>query len=223
MVDEVAHPEPPRHSGRAEPLTAATTAARRDRLPLASGGMRLDKPRLPPLPESDWDPEIADRIRAMGPNPPNIIKTLAHHPKLYKRWSVFGNYIFGNSSLPPRHRELAMLRIGWRCRSAYEFGQHTLIGLECGLNETEIAALTRPIPGSEWSEFERFLITAVDELKDDSFISEATWAELSKEYSTQQLMDLVFTVGQYALVSMALNTLGVQLDDGVPGFPRDAG
>ena len=185
--------------------------------------MRLDKPRLEPLPESEWDPEIADRIRAMGPIPPNIIKTLAHHPKLYKRWSVFGNHIFGNSTLPPRHREMAMLRIGWRCQSVYEFGQHTLIGLDCGLSEAEVAALTRPAPGPEWSEFERSLITAVDELKDDSFVSDATWLALSQEYSKQQMMDLVFTVGQYALVSMALNTLGVQLDDGVPGFPPTAG
>lgn len=182
--------------------------------------MRLDKPRVPPLEQKDWPPEIADR---MGANPPNIIRTLAQHPKLYQRWSVFANHIFAKSTLPPRHREMVMLRIGWRCRSAYEFGQHSLIGLDCGLQDTEISALTRPVPGLEWSEFERSLINAVDELKDDSFVSDATWAALSKEYSVQQRMDLVFTVGQYALVSMALNTLGVQLDDGVPGFPSDAG
>ena len=35
---------------------------------------------------------------------------------------------------------------------------------------------------------------------------------LSAYYNTQQLMDIVFAIGQYNLVSMALNTLGVQLD-----------
>ena len=49
--------------------------------------------------------------------------------------------------------------------------------------------------------------------------SDATWKSLSSQLSTEQLLDLVFAVGQYNLVSMALNTLGVQLDEGVPGFP----
>ena len=33
-------------------------------------------------------------------------------------------------------------------------------------------------------------------------------------------MDLIFTVGQYHLVSMALNTLGVQLEPGAARFPE---
>ena len=56
------------------------------------------------------------------------------------------------------------------------------------------------------------------ELHKDACISDPTWAALSQRYNTQQLMDVVFTVGQYNLVSMALNTFGVQLDKGVKGF-----
>jgi len=185
--------------------------------------MRLDKPRVPPLPESEWDEETAERLRGMGPNPPNIMRTMARAPKLYKRWAVFGNHIMTKSSLPPREREIAMLRIGWRCRSAYEFGQHTLIGLRCGLSQEEIARINKPADTAGWSDWDRTLITAVDELKDDAFISDATWAALSKNYRTEQIMDFIFTVGQYNLVSMALNSLGVQLDDGVPGFPEGSG
>jgi hypothetical protein len=43
---------------------------------------------------------------------------------------------------------------------------------------------------------------------------------LSKKYSTEQLMDAVFTVGQYNLVSWALNSFGVPLDDFLPGAGR---
>ena len=53
----------------------------------------------------------------------------------------------------------------------------------------------------------------------EGFLSEATWKELAARYDTMQLMDVVFTVGQYNLVSMAVNTLGVQQDEGFPGFP----
>jgi alkylhydroperoxidase family enzyme len=41
---------------------------------------------------------------------------------------------------------------------------------------------------------------------------------LKETYSDQQMMDLVFTVGQYNMVSMALNSFGVQLDDYIEGF-----
>jgi alkylhydroperoxidase family enzyme len=63
-------------------------------------------------------------------------------------------------------------------------------------------------------------LQAVDELHRDAFITDETWQALSARYDTQQLLDVVFTVGQYNLVSMALNTLGVQLDQGLTGFPK---
>ena len=62
------------------------------------------------------------------------------------------------------------------------------------------------------------LLRAADELHHYSCISDGTWAELAKRYDTLQLMDVVFAVGQYHLVSMALNSFGVQLDAGVKGF-----
>lgn len=61
---------------------------------------------------------------------------------------------------------------------------------------------------------------ATDELDADAFITDATWKGLAEFYSTEQLLDIVFTVGQYNLVSMALNTCGVQLDEGMTLDPQ---
>ncbi len=64
-------------------------------------------------------------------------------------------------------------------------------------------------------------VTRVRELvADEAGRDGGTWKALCERYDTHQLMDLVFTVGQYNLVSMALNTLGVQLDEGIEGFPQ---
>ena len=65
---------------------------------------------------------------------------------------------------------------------------------------------------------DKVLMQAVDELHEDSYISNETWMNLSDYFNTKQLMDIVFTVGQYNLVSMALNSFGVQLDKGLPGW-----
>ena len=62
------------------------------------------------------------------------------------------------------------------------------------------------------------LLKATDELHSDAHVSDETWSRLSEFFSTEQLMDIVFTVGQYNLVSMALNSFGVQLDEGLPGW-----
>ena len=72
----------------------------------------------------------------------------------------------------------------------------------------------------ECSPFDRALLRAADELHRDSEIGDATWDHLATRYDTKQLMDVVFTVGQYNLVSIALRTFRVPLDEGVEGFPR---
>ena len=100
--------------------------------------MRLETPRVAPLPVAEMDAEIRERL---GDGPVlNIFRTLANHPKLMKRWLVFGNHVLGRSTLPPRERELVILRIGWLCRSGYEWGQHVGIALGSGLSQAEIDA-----------------------------------------------------------------------------------
>ncbi len=180
--------------------------------------MRLETPRVAPIPLDELDPEIREKL---GDGPVlNIFLTLANHPKLMKRWLVFGNHVLGRSTLPPRERELVILRIGWLCRSGYEWGQHVRIALGSGLSQAEIDRIPLGADAAGWGELERALLRATDELHADAFISNASWSELSAKLDTQQLMDLIFTVGQYNMVSMALNSLGVQPEPGLPAFPK---
>ena len=180
--------------------------------------MRLDKPRVAPLADEQIDSETRQRL-GKGPIL-NIFRTLANHPALMKRWLVFGNHVLAKSTLPARERELLILRIGWLCRAGYEWGQHVAIGKASGLGDEEIARIPKGPTASGWSAADRALLRATDELHEDAFISDATWAELAGTWSTEQLMDLVFTVGQYNLVSMALNTFGVQPEPGLAPLPR---
>jgi alkylhydroperoxidase family enzyme len=180
---------------------------------------------VPPAPESEWSEEIRDLVKGSGGltgrgRPLNIFTTLARHPKLLRRWTVFGSHVLMKSTLPVRERELAILRIGWLCRSEYEWGQHVLIARRAGIPEADIERVAAGPDAAGWSAPDATLLRAVDELWEDAFIRDPTWQALAERWSTQQLIDLVFAVGQYTLVSMALNTLGVQLDEGLPRFPR---
>jgi alkylhydroperoxidase family enzyme len=145
---------------------------------------------------------------------------MANYSKLYNRWRVFGNHVLYKSSLPIREKEILILRTGWLCNSKYEWAQHSLIGKRFGLSEEEILRIKEGPDAEGWSTLDSTLIRAADELYIDSFISDSTWEELAKKYNTQQLMDVIFTVGQYYTTAIALNSLGIQLEKGMEDFPE---
>ena len=185
--------------------------------------MHLTKPRVPPLPESEWNDETRELLEGLRRDGHvyNIFATLARHPQLLKRWLVFGGHVLGKSTLPAREREIAILRMGWLCRAEYEWGHHVAIGKQAGLGDDDIKRITQGPDAAGLDPFEATLLRAVDELHANTFIGDSTWKALAERYNTQQLMDLLFAAGQYKLVSMALNSLGVQLEEGFEGFQNE--
>jgi alkylhydroperoxidase family enzyme len=175
--------------------------------------MRLSRPRLAPLPPAEWNDEQRELLtRGNPPRVLNVFATLVRHQDLYRRWMPFANHVLFKSTLSPREREMAILRVGWLCRSGYEFHQHTRIGKAAGISDAEIERLKSGPDAPGWNEAESALLRAVDELHTDQFIGDETWQRLGKHYDARQLIDLVFAVGQYTMVSMALNSLGVQIE-----------
>ena len=181
----------------------------------------MPEPRLRPV--TDPPPEVVELYDKAGLRSPdgstlNIFATLAHHPNLLRRWMVFAGHVLSKSTLSPRDRELAILRVGVLCHSHYEFGQHYVIGLRSDITADELELVQRgpdDAGWSHWSDKEAAVLRAADELHADSRISDATWSTLAAHYSEAQLLDLVFAIGQYHLVSFALNSCGVELDAGI--------
>jgi alkylhydroperoxidase family enzyme len=171
---------------------------------------------LNPLSPDQWDEETRTLL---GDRSLNIFSTLARHPKLMKRWLVFGNHVLAKNSLADRDRELLILRTGWNCQAPYEWGQHVAIGRGVGITDDEITRLTKAADEPGWTDIEAALLRAADQLHEQQMVDDVTYAALADHYDEQQLLDIVFTVGQYHLVSMALNTFRVQRDDGVTGVP----
>ena len=184
-----------------------------------------DTPRIPPLPPSQWPAElhgVRDIVPA-GTDTPlgdfNIFGAFAHHPALFQKWMPLGGYLLGGGTLPPRDRELLILRTAVRCGSSYEWGQHVDIALRIGLSREEVDRVVAG-PGAEgWSAHDATLLRAADELHDTSTISDGTWDTLSAAYDRRQLIEVAALVGQYHLVAFALNALRVPLDEGLEPLP----
>ena len=111
-------------------------------------------------------------------------------------------------------------RCNFRCRYCVPSSPFSVIEHKKIARYEEILRITKGANEPEWSTFDAALVRAVDELYYDAIISDATWNVLSEHYNEKQLMDVIFTVGEYNMVSWALNSLGVQLEKDVPGFPK---
>lgn len=176
--------------------------------------------RLPPLPADQWDDAVLDALAGMLPaerrNPrdaSNVLATLVNHPALTKAFLRFNVHLLFSSTLPPRQRELVILRVAHRRDCAYEWTHHVDLAKREGVTDAEIEATRQPDSADNaLDEFERALLTGVDELDEQSQLSDQTWATLGTRFDDRQRMDYVFTVGSYAMLAMALNTFGVQVE-----------
>jgi alkylhydroperoxidase family enzyme len=215
----------PRSRRTAAPTAAALLLAASVAAPTLSQDLPnprpLASPRIPVL-QRDAANEAQKALLGDGTRPVlNVTATVANHPKLAEAWLTFARYVLSeNNTLPPRERELLILRIGWLCQAEYEWGQHARVGRRVGLTDEEIVRVSKGPDAAGWTEHERALLRAVDELRKDAFVSDATWAKLDETFTPEQLMDVVFTVGEYNMVSMALRSFGVQREEGVEGFPE---
>jgi 4-carboxymuconolactone decarboxylase len=150
---------------------------------------------------------------------------LANHPVLAMAYDKFAKHILMESSLPVRPRELVVLRVAWLFKSEYEWHYHVGYGLNAGLSIAEIAAVVKGPEDPIWNEADRAVLRSVDELKKDSRVSDETWATLARTFDRCQLMDLIFMIGNYVMLSWAISSFGVQLEEGVNqiGFDLETG
>jgi alkylhydroperoxidase family enzyme len=171
----------------------------------AFAALRPPNPRLP-FPPSEGRPKGL-----------NVLGTFALHPELATAYHTFNGHVLFATTLSARQRELLVLRVAAVRDAEYEWAQHAVLAGDVGLSADEVAAIAAG-PSSagwsaEWSPLERAMLAAVDELVRDAKVADATWEVLARDLDVQQLMDLVFTVGAYDLLAMAMRSFGMQLDD----------
>ena len=149
---------------------------------------------------------------------PEMLATLVRHPELFRHHVETGVLLLSRGALSPRDRELAVLRIGWLCQAPYEWGEHVQIGKRVGLSEEEIERLIRGSAAPGWSDRDRAIVGAVEELHRDAMISDATWEILARDLDDQQLIEFVMLVGHYQTVAYYQNALRIGLRDANQGL-----
>ncbi|MEV0238327.1 carboxymuconolactone decarboxylase family protein [Streptomyces sp. NPDC050674] len=188
-------------------------------MPQRHQAARDTRPRLEPLPEKQWDPRTRELLAAAPRDPeggiPNIFTTLVRHPDLYERFMPFGGQLLGRGLLPARVRELLILRTAWNTGARYEWGRHLPLARAAGVTDADIDRIGEGPEAPGWTDLQRHLIRAADELHGDAGVSDATWAGLAEHFGDAELIEITLLVGQYHMVAYFLNATGVRLE---PGF-----
>jgi 4-carboxymuconolactone decarboxylase len=163
------------------------------------------------------DPDVL--AQNQDQNAANMIATLGLHPEIASGFGALANAIINQASTSRRQRGLVILRMGWNCGSQYLFGQHTLLGREIGITEAEIVAVTRPLTTFPWAEDDRIVLELADELYTDCGVTDPTWTKLAARWPPKEILEFLMIIGFYYMASGIHNAVGIQLDDGVPGWP----
>jgi 4-carboxymuconolactone decarboxylase len=174
----------------------------------------VTQPRIRPLPAEEWDDAAREALSPLLPearaNPQdagNILATLVRHTSLTKAYLTFNAYLLLNTTLSPRIREVAILRVALASGSDYLWDHHVPLAERAGLSSAEIDEIRS---GAPTDSIDRFVLRAVDDLDADHAISDETWAALGDHFDDDQRLDLIFTVGGYQLLALVVNTLGIQ-------------
>jgi alkylhydroperoxidase family enzyme len=160
---------------------------------------------------------------ATGGRPPNVFTTLARHRRLFRRWLRFAGAMMPAGKLRREDTELLILRVAHNTRAPYEWAQHSRIALSAGMTEAEIERVHDGPDAAGWTPRQALLLRAADELHETQTLTDATWAVLARELSTEQCIELCLLVGHYTMLAMALNALQVVPDPPPKAMPRAIG
>jgi alkylhydroperoxidase family enzyme len=183
----------------------------------------MTAPRIPPVEEAnDEVQEILTKALRHDGEPLNLFTTVAHHPKLLKRMILFGGLFMTSGRVPTREREIVILRTAFQSGCEYEFGHHRIIGpRDGGLTDAEIDALAEPDP-PDLDDGAATLVAMVDDLCRDNATTPETWQGLQQRWDEAEILELLALCGMYRLVAVIVNSAGVALEPGVPGWPGRA-
>jgi alkylhydroperoxidase family enzyme len=190
--------------------------------------------RVPPIRRDEWTAEIREILTSFGETYAKlglsgderekdtlspILSSVLQHPALARVFFPFARYLLLESTLDKRSSELLVVRVSWLWHSEYEWAQHSMIALRMGvLTDEELSRLEVGAHASGWSDKERALLEAIDQLRQTANLDDAAWQSLSLHFDQRQCIDVIFLVGGYALVGMYVNTFRVPLKEGMKRF-----
>lgn len=150
--------------------------------------------------------------RVAGTNPPNLFLTMARQRRLFRGWLFFAGRLMPGGRLPRRETELVILRVAHQRSCAYEFEHHVRLGKRAGLTADDVKRVEAGPDEDGWTDRERALLTAADELVEVRRLDDPTWDALRGQLGEPEVVEFLLLVGHYDMLATFLLTLRVDPD-----------
>ena len=186
--------------------------------------VRLQEPRITPLPEAEWTEEQHALVERYAPQVRigNGFRTMLRVPELVEAVLPFVLFTTLDSTLAPRDRALLVLRTAWLAQSEAIWAEQAVLARAAGVTPAELHRVAEGPDAAGWDPFEATLLRLADELYRNSSVRDATWEALAARYDLYNLFDAVMAVNETTLVAMLYNSWGVQPDASARArFPAD--
>lgn len=168
---------------------------------------RID-PAQPPYAEEVQ--KTFDRLMPPGVPPLVLFTTLARSPRAFAKFMAAG--LLDKGPLALREREIMIHRTCARTGSEYEWGVHVALFAErVGFSRDDVRATVAPGSGG-WSPREALIVRLADELHDKASIGEELWPALRREFTDEQILELIMLAGFYRTVAYLTNGLALPLE-----------
>ena len=166
-----------------------------------------DREQLPANQRHVWDDIVGSRGAVRGP-----FRILLHCPELAARTAHLGAYVRFESHLSPYVRELAVLIAARLLDCDYEYAAHESQLRQAGASAETLAAVADRSANGLAPE-DRWIYALVQQLLQRHRIVPGTFAMAQDRLGTAGLVELVGTIGYYAMLAATLNAFEVEPAD----------
>ncbi|BEK84625.1 carboxymuconolactone decarboxylase family protein [Nocardia seriolae] len=150
--------------------------------------------------------------RAAGTEDAHLFSTLGRTGGLFRGWLHFSGRLMPGGKLRRYESELVILRVAHLRQCDYEMDHHIRLGRRAGVT-AEILDRLREGPAAEgWTDKERALLTAVDQLVTTRDLDDPTWQALASHYDERHLIEIVLLTNQYEGLASTITALRIQTD-----------
>jgi 4-carboxymuconolactone decarboxylase len=169
------------------------------------------------LPLASDEGETADLLRVRrGGQLSALDRLLLHSPPVAEGWNALLGALRTGTTLPADLRELIILRVAVLNGAAFEWAAHEPIGRRAGLGDEHLAALQIPDAGAAgvWTPVQAAVLAFTDASTTAVAVPDAVVTALLEHLDDRGVVEVVATVGGYAMVSRFLVALEVPPPDG---------
>ncbi|MFO8102494.1 MAG: carboxymuconolactone decarboxylase family protein [Dehalococcoidia bacterium] len=161
--------------------------------------------------------EFLRKIEQNGATVLNLYRTLAHSPSTLSNFVKLGNGLFDQAELPPKIREITILRIATLLGSEYELNQHVPIALEAGVTREQIENIHEWAESPHFNKDEKAALGYADQVTINVRVNDRVFRMLRRYFSERSIVELTVAIGYWGMVARVLQSLEVESDANVAG------